>query len=109
LKVKEIKIIASNGVRENIAIVLNNNNYEGQQAYYERNKDKVLDYFHQHYLENRNKILEKKKERNKQPDVKQHNPIYHKQYYQLNKEELKRKNKERYLRNRKHETKMSRT
>jgi hypothetical protein len=90
LKIKKIKILSSNGIDENNAIVLN--------TYYQRNREKLLEYFKKHYSDNRNKILEKKKERNKQPNVKLHNSIYHKAYYQDHKEELKQKHRE-YLRN----------
>ena len=104
---KEIKIFLINGNDENTAIVLDddnikqvNPNYERRHAYYERNREKLLQYYHDHYLINKKDILQKKKEYNNQPIVKQHNSEYHKNYYLIHKEELNQKHKERY-RNRK--------
>ena len=91
--IKEIKILSTNGIDENIAIVLDK---PKQGTYYERNKQKLSKYYHDHYLLNRKDILQKKKEHNEIPQVKQHNSEYHKAYYQANKQELKSKNKERY-------------
>jgi len=58
LKLKEIKILSSNGIDENNAIVLNPNtnsnpNYERNHRYYERNKEKLLQYYHDRYYPNR--------------------------------------------------------
>jgi hypothetical protein len=66
----------------------------------ERNKQKLTQYYHDHYLENRELILQKKREYNKLPEVKQHSSTYHKKYYQEHKEELKLKHRE-YSKNRK--------
>ena len=98
-KEREIKILSSNGIDENIAIVLDDDKAK-QGTYYERNREKLLQYFRDHYLINKEDILRKKMEHNELPDVKQHNSEYHKAYYQANKQELNSKNKERY-RNRK--------
>jgi hypothetical protein len=109
---KEIKIISSNGIDEYIAIVLNDidntkqdkgkGNYKRhrQHKYYERNKQKLSQYFHDYYSLNRKDILQKKKEYKKKPHVKERIADYQKAYYQNHKVELNSKNKERY-RNRK--------
>jgi hypothetical protein len=104
---KEIKILLINANVENTAIVLDddnikqvNPNYERRHGYYERNREKLSQYYHDHYLLNRKEILEKKKEYNKIPEVKQHNSEYHKAYYEANRESLLLNNKERYYRNR---------
>ena len=76
---KEIKIISSNGIDEYIAIVLNDidkakqkqgkGNYKRQRQhkYYERNKQKLSQYFHDYYSLNRKDILQKKGIQEKTP------------------------------------------
>ncbi len=109
-----IKILSSNGIDESTAIVLNdtdnikqvNPNYERRHAYYEKNKQKLLQYYRDRYLINKKEILQKKKEYNKLPEVKQHSSEYHKNYYLIHKEELNRKHRE-YRKNRKNNKQVS--
>jgi hypothetical protein len=113
-----VKLRATNNQDENMAIVLDDNNdkqvnpnykRQRQHKYYERNKQKLSQYFHEYYSLNRKDILQKKKEYNKQPHVKQHNSEYHKNYYLKNKEELKSKHREyHHNRSKKNDSKMSR-
>lgn len=66
------------------------------------NSKSRYDYKHQHsyYLKNRDRILEKKKEYNQIPEVKERNKINHQNYYLQHKEELNQKHKE-YRKNKK--------
>jgi hypothetical protein len=49
---------------------------EYMKGYYERNKEKLLQYYHERYLLNKEEILQKKKEYNNQPNVKEREKIY---------------------------------
>lgn len=92
MKLKEIRIIATNGIDENIAIVLDEDNNINTKS----NNGK------QYYQKNRLWILEKKKVyalKNKEQIAE-----YHKNYYESHKDEMNRMQKERY-RNRKNNNK----
>lgn len=110
---RNVKIRSTNGIDENNAIVINKNdnkqvnpNYERERkhTYYEKNKQKLTEYYHEHYLLNKEEILQKKREYNKLPEVKARSSEYHKNYYQDHKEELKLKHRE-YSKNRKRKKK----
>jgi len=84
-----IKIIATNGIDENTAIVDNDkdrierkrvislNHYyrhreerlKEQRNYYKKNKQRLLDYSHNYYSINMDSILEKKKIKNQRPHL----------------------------------------
>jgi len=75
-KMKEIKILSSNGIDQNNVIVLNPE-YERNRRYYERNREKLLQYYHEYYLLNKEDILQKKKEYNKNREVKERHHNYY--------------------------------
>lgn len=91
-----VRILATNGIDENNAIVDNDNKDKKrkrhQHDYYIRNKRRWLDYYHNYYKINRVSIRAKKKiynDRNKE-QIKE----YRKKYWLDNKERLKLKKRE---------------
>jgi hypothetical protein len=81
--IKEIKVVATNGIDANTAIVFDND----KQNYYQKNRDWILEKKKVYALKNKEHIAE-----------------YHKKYYLDHKEELKKKHRE-YHRNRKNNNK----
>ncbi len=105
-KQRQIKIIATNG-DEDFAIVDDDEKQQEQQDKKERKRIISRNHYHKYYQIHRLDILAKKKIYNEQPDIKQQNAEYHKRYYEQHKEDLNRRQRERYLKRKKNGIQMS--
>jgi hypothetical protein len=78
-KEKVIRILSSNGIDENIAIVLDDNKQNKSNQYYQKNRLWILEKKKVYALKNKEHIAE-----------------YHKNYYETHKDEMNRMQRERY-------------
>lgn len=77
-----VKILASNGIGENNAVVLDLDKKE---------RKRII--AHNHYRRNRSSILEKKRAYNRRPEVKKRSKERHHHYYQIHRESILAKKK----------------
>jgi hypothetical protein len=94
IQTREVRIVATNGTDERLAVVLNNENDLRAPTYYEQHKPAMLDYSHNYYALNRESILAKKKAYNAKEENKQRSAQRHRHYYQSHKEELRRQQRQ---------------
>ena len=73
-----------------------------KQKYHKKNRDKILAYKKKRYYENRKKFLEKAKKYRERSDVKKRMYTYIRDYYQKNKDDIRKKIKLWELKNKEH-------
>ena len=95
---RQVRLLSTNGTDESIAIILKDDNQGQDQdrdpTYYENHKPAMLEHSHNYYARNRETILFKKKLDNAKKETKDRRREYMKNYYQTNKEQLRRQRRE---------------